>query len=168
VKLAAIEVEPVQGEPLASMATTKSSAGYLVLIDSAGVDHNSTRTALVKSDYVLIVSTTDPIDLWEVETVLKLVKELELKQQRAIPTVLVFNKVATQYNIKDVLNATEFLRANSIKPTFILKAVIKNRRAYKFAVGEGKGIAEYTPADNVARAEFTAMATELLTIVNPD
>ena len=168
-KLPPLFVASAQGETLAVIAQERANEGFYVFIDSAGVDDQNTRTALVKSDYILTIATPDPIDLWEVDTVLKLVNSLEKKQSRRIPTFLVFNKVSTHHNVKDVEEALEFLDGRGIFPTHILKAVIRNRRAFKYTIGEGKGVVEYTPPDALACREIEQVSNEILELfkLNP-
>ena len=55
-KLSPIFVASVQGQTLLDLSKEKSDQGYYVFIDSAGVDNQSTRSALVRSDYVLMVA----------------------------------------------------------------------------------------------------------------
>lgn len=163
--LPSIFVAAAQGEALAVIAQERAKEGFFVFIDSAGFDDQSTRTALVKSDYILTISSPDPIDLWEVDTVLKLVGNLEKKQNRRIPLYLVFNKVSTHPNVKDVEDAKEFLDAQGIFPTHTLQAVIRNRRAFKYTIGEGKGVVEYTPTDTAACREIEQVCTEILQLI---
>ena len=61
VKLSSIFVASVQGQTLLDLSKEKADQGYYVFIDSAGVDNQSTRSALVRSDYVLMAL---PLPRW--------------------------------------------------------------------------------------------------------
>ena len=76
VKLSPIFVASVQGQTLLDLSKEKSDQGYYVFIDSAGVDNQSTRSALVRSDYVLMVAAPSTLDLWELGTLLKAIDGL--------------------------------------------------------------------------------------------
>ena len=76
VKLSPIFVASVQGQTLLDLSKEKADQGYYVFIDSAGVDNQSTRSALVRSDYVLMVAAPSTLDLWELGTLLKAIDGL--------------------------------------------------------------------------------------------
>ena len=76
VKLSPIFVASVQGQTLLDLSKEKVDQGYYVFIDSAGVDNQSTRSALVRSDYVLMVAAPSTLDLWELGTLLKAIDGL--------------------------------------------------------------------------------------------
>ena len=82
VKLSPIFVASVQGQTLLDLSKEKADQGYYVFIDSAGVDNQSTRSALVRSDYVLMVAAPSTLDLWELGTLLKAIDGLGKVQKR--------------------------------------------------------------------------------------
>ena len=75
-ELSPIFVASVQGQTLLDLSKEKADQGYYVFIDSAGVDNQSTRSALVRSDYVLMVAAPSTLDLWELGTLLKAIDGL--------------------------------------------------------------------------------------------
>ena len=81
-KLSPIFVASVQGQTLLDLSKEKADQGYYVFIDSAGVDNQSTRSALVRSDYVLMVAAPSTLDLWELGTLLKAIDGLGKVQKR--------------------------------------------------------------------------------------
>ena len=87
VKLSPIFVASVQGQTLLDLSKEKSNQGYYVFIDSAGVDNQSTRSALVRSDYVLMVAAPSTLDLWELGTLLKAIDGLGKVQKRNVPGI---------------------------------------------------------------------------------
>ena len=91
--LAPIFTASVAGQTLLDLSKEKSDQGYYVFVDSAGVDNQSTRSALVRSDYVLMVSAPSTLDLWEIDPMLKVISNLGRTQKRRVPVFLVFNKV---------------------------------------------------------------------------
>jgi chromosome partitioning protein len=163
VKLPSIFVANAQGETLLSIALDKSKQGFWVLIDSAGVDSSSTRAILLKTDYVLTLSAPSPLDLWEIDTLLKLVQNLERAQNRKVPTILLFNKVGTAKGIQDALL---FLSESNINPTHILNTSVKDRIVYQHSIREGKSVIEFTPSNSGAISEITNITNELINIYN--
>jgi chromosome partitioning protein len=161
-KLPSIFVASAQGESLALIASERSNSGSLVLIDSAGVDDRTTRTALVRSDAILTLAAPTPIDLWEIDPLLKLVQNMERVQGRRVPVYLLFNKVPTHVQSRSIEMAINFLNENMIFPTAILSASLKDRMIFKNTIGEGKSVSEYVPSDRNALNEVEAVADELL------
>ena len=167
VKLSPIFVASVQGQTLLDLSKEKSDQGYYVFIDSAGVDNQSTRSALVRSDYVLMVVAPSTLDLWELGTLLKAIDGLGKVQKRNVPAVfLLFNKVSTHPNVKSVSDALEYMRDSLIFPTHTFEAVVKDRIAYQHAIRDGMGVVEHKPVNRDARHEMRKVADELLTLIH--
>lgn len=166
VNLPSIFVASAQGESLLSIALDKSQQGYWVIIDSAGVDNTVTRQTLLKTDYILTLSAPSPLDLWEIDTLLKMVQSLERAQNRRVPVILLFNKVSTNKNVKGVQEAISFLNESLISPTHIFSTSVKDRIIYQHSIREGKGVIEYTPANSEARLEIANIVSELIDFHN--
>ena len=75
-------VASARGDTLIELANDKSKQGYIVLIDSPGVDDTNMRSALLRSDYVMTPCPISSIDLWEVESLLKIIKNLQSKTEK--------------------------------------------------------------------------------------
>jgi len=165
-QLPSLFVASVQGQTLLDLAKEKSEQGYYVLIDSAGVDNASTRSALVRSDSVLVVCAPSPLDLWEVNPLLKVIENLGRAQRRRVPVFLLFNKVPTNPYVRSVQDALAFMEESLIFPSYIFKAVLKDRIVYQHAIREGKGVVEYTPVNREAHSELTDVSHELLGLLN--
>jgi chromosome partitioning protein len=157
-----IFVAAAQGESLLSLAIDKSENGFWVIIDSAGVDSVSTRQALLRTDYILTLSAPSSLDLWEIDTLLKLVHSLERIQKRRVPVLLVFNRVSPNPNVRTIQDAIEFLNDSLINPTYIFESTIKDRIIYQHSIREGKGVIEYIPVNTEARSEMTNLIDELI------
>ena len=160
-----IFVASVQGQALLDLSQEKSNQGCYVFIDSAGVDNQSTRSALVRSDYVLMVAAPSTMDLWEVGTLLKAIDALGKVQKRTVPVFLLFNKASTHRNVKSVDDARAFLQESLIFPTHTLKTVIKDRIVYQHAIRDGKGVVEYKPLNRDACREMRKLQDELMAVI---
>jgi chromosome partitioning protein len=157
-----IFIANAQGEDLLTIAEERARQGYIVFIDSAGVDDKTTRIALLRSQVVLTPSSTSAIDLWEVRGVLELVQTLERKQARAIPVLLLLNRTPTHRSSHAVETALEFLETNRIFPGYIFAASLKERISYKNSIAEGKAVLEYRPTDLQAVQELQEVGSQLL------
>jgi chromosome partitioning protein len=165
-QLSSVFMVSTQGEALITIAQERSAQGDYVFIDSAGVDDPNTRTALVKADYILTVSPPTAVDLWELDTMLKLVRSLEQKVNRTIPLLLAFNRVSTNKNSKTIQDALTFLDESRLFFSYVFESVIKDRISFQYAFREGKSITEYTPIDQSARTEIHQLCNELIAYLN--
>ena len=168
---AGIELPPiftasVQGQTLLDLSKEKSDQGYCVFIDSAGVDNQSTRSALVRSDYVLMIAAPSTLDLWELGALLKAIDGLGKVQKRDVPVFLLFNKVSTHPNVKSVADAHEFMKESLIFPTHTLETVVKDRIVYQHAIRDGMGVVEHKPVNRDARYEMRKLSDELLHLID--
>ena len=165
-ELPSIFAASVQGQTLLDLSKEKSDQGYYVFIDSAGVDNQSTRSALVRSDYVLMIAAPSTLDLWELGTLLKAIDGLGKAQKRNVPVFLLFNKVSTHPNVKSVSDALDYMRESLIFPTHTFDSVVKDRIAYQHAIREGMGVVEHKPVNRDARYEMKKVTDELFTLIH--
>lgn len=164
-KINKLFVAAVRGEALLEIANDKKQQGYLVLIDSPGVDDSNMRSSLLRSDLVVTTCPTSAIDLWEIESLINILKKLQTIQSRKIPLALLFNKVPSiHYNVA-VKEALDFFDQNNINPDYILKSVIKERVAFKHSIKSGRGVIECSPMDEKAVTEIEQCAEEILSII---
>ncbi len=164
-KLSELFVASARGETLLDIANNKSDQGYFVLIDSPGVDDSNMRSALLRSHYVITTCPPSPVDLWEVETLLNILKKLQLTQDRRIPLILIFNKVPTRHAATALNDALIFFEHNNIMPSYILKSSIKDRASFKNSIKDGKGVIESSPTDHKAVAEIESCYEEIMQII---
>lgn len=163
--LGSMFVASAQGNTLIDIANDKNAQGFIVLIDSPGVDDASMRSALLRSDYVITTCPPSPVDLWEVETLTHILKKLQNIQGRKIPLILVFNKAPSTHHKTAIDESLKFFDQNNIHPDFILKSYIKERASFKHSIRDGKGVIEYTPSDAKAIEEITSCYEEIASII---
>jgi chromosome partitioning protein len=158
-------VAGVRGEALLEIANDKKQQGYFVLIDSPGVDDSNMRSSLLRSDIVITTCSTSAVDLWEIESLINILKKLRTIQNRKIPLLLVFNKVPNIHSNVAIEEALNFFDYNNINPDYILKSVIKERVAFKHSIKSGRGVIEYSPQDDKAVTEIESCTNEILSII---
>ena len=98
-KIPKLFVAGVRGEALLEIANDKKQQGYFVLIDSPGVDDTNMRISLLRSDIVITTCPTSAIDLWEIESLINILKKLQTIQNRKIPLVLLINNPAASSGV---------------------------------------------------------------------
>lgn len=150
------------GEALSDVAQQKSDNGAFVIMDSPGVDSKVTRTALAHADVILTPTAPTAFDVWEVEPVIRLARELGRIQRRQLPVFVLFNQVPTNVRSTAVDETKAFMTENAIFPEHIFDVVVKHRASYQHAVKEGRGVGEYSPKDSSARREISQLTDELL------
>lgn len=158
-------VASARGETLLDIANDKKNQGYIVLIDSPGVDDVNMRSALLRSDFVITTCPTSSVDLWEVETLINILKKLQTVQNRKLPLILIFNKVPTRHASSAIADALEFFEQNNIQPTHVLSSAIRERAAFKHSIKDGKGVIEHTPTDHKATEEIKSCYAEISQIL---
>ena len=158
-------VAGVRGEALLEIANDKKQQGYFVLIDSPGVDDSNMRGALLRSDIIVTACSTSAVDLWEIESLISIIKKLQVLQNRKIPLVLVYNKVPNIHSNLAIEEAAAFFDQNNITPDYILKSVIKERVAFKHSIKSGRGVVECSPQDDKATKEIEGCTNEIINII---
>jgi chromosome partitioning protein len=163
--LKSLFVASAQGNALLEIANDKKGQGYVVLIDSPGVDDTNMRAALIRSDFIITTCPPSSVDLWEVETLLKVLKKLQVAQGKKTPLMLVFNKVPSTHSQNATDEALRFFEQNNICPDHVLRSLIKDRVSFKHSIRDGKGVVEYFPSDTKAIDEITNCCREILAII---
>jgi len=161
-KIAPLFVAGVRGEALLEIANDKKQQGYIVLIDSPGVDDSNMRSSLLRSDAIVTACSTSAVDLWEVESLMSVLKKLQIVQSRKIPLLLLFNKVPSRYAKTAIQDAVKFFDDNNINPDFVLQSSIKERVAFKHSIKSGRGVIECSPMDDKAASEINEASIEIL------
>jgi chromosome partitioning protein len=161
-KIPSLFVAGVRGEALLEIANDKKQQGYIVLIDSPGVDDSNMRSSLLRSDAIVTACSTSAVDLWEVESLMAVLKKLQTVQSRKIPLLLLFNKVPSRHAKTATQEASDFFAQNNINPDFILESSIKERVAFKHSIKSGRGVIECSPLDDKAAAEIREASKEIL------
>lgn len=164
-KMNKLFVAGVRGEALLEIANDKKQQGYFVLIDSPGVDDSNMRSSLLRSDVVVTTCSTSAVDLWEIESLINILKKLRTIQNRRIPLLLLFNKVPSIHSNLAVRDALDFINHNNINPDYILKGIIKERVVFKHSIKSGKGVIECSPQDEKASKEIEDCTNEILCII---
>ncbi|AFC70374.1 phosphopantetheine--protein transferase (plasmid) [Rickettsia amblyommatis] len=160
-KINKLFVAGVRGEALLEIAEDKKKQGCIVLIDSPGVDDSNMRSSLLRSDAVITTCSPSPVELWEVESLITIMKKLQLVQNRKIPLFLLYNKVPTIYSDTAIAEASLFFEQNNIMPHYILQSYIKERVAFKHSIKSGRGVVEQTPQDQKAVREIENISQEI-------
>lgn len=164
-KIDSLFVAGARGEALLEISNDKKEQGYFVLIDSPGIDDSNMRNSLLRSDLVITVCPTSAVDLWEVESLINILKKLKSIQGRSIPLLLIFNKVPARHTKSSIDEAITFFDQNNIHPDFILQSVIKDRAIFKHSVKFGKGVVEIHPKDEKATQEMINCCNEITDII---
>jgi chromosome partitioning protein len=164
-KINKLFVAGVQGEALLEIANDKKHQGYFVIIDSPGVDDSNMRSSLLRSDVVITTCSTSAVELWEIESLINILKKLQIIQNRKIPLLFLFNKVPTIHSNLATEEALGFFDQNNINPDHILKSMIKERVAFKHSIKSGRGVVECSTQDDKATKEIEACTDEILAII---
>jgi chromosome partitioning protein len=159
-------VASARGNTLLEIAQDKKHQGYTVLIDSPGVDDSNMRAALLRSDYIFTLCSPSPVELWEVDSLLKIINNLQKIQNRKIPLALIFNKIPPTHSDSSLSDAVKFFEENNILPDFILNSPIKERVVFKHSIRDGKGVIDYSPLDQKAKTEMYNCYNEIITIID--
>jgi chromosome partitioning protein len=156
-----LKVASANGKALEAIADSQSKNGSIVLIDSAGVDNVSTRSALAIADIILTASAPTPADLWALGRLSKLIDKLGEVKGIPVDWFLILNKVHP--NAKDLDFVAEYLENASIYPNKVLDTIVRNRSAYADSFAYGLGVVEYT--DKKASEEIENLSKEILKLL---
>ncbi len=128
-----------------------------IVIDVGGRDTASQRAALAVADVLLIPFAPTSVDLWTVDTVVRLLKDARAFN-RHLHAYAIINKAFPRGS--DNTDAADMLREYAEHWTY-LDTPIGTRKAFSNAFGGGYAVTEYQPRDAKAIAEMRALYRHL-------
>ncbi|MDH5675252.1 MAG: AAA family ATPase [Myxococcales bacterium] len=128
-----------------------------VVIDAGGRDSEELRTAMVAADAMFSPLRASQADLWTAEHVDQLVG-LAKSFNPALRAFVFLTMAPTNPRITEAADATEML--GEFQHLAVATSVVRDRKAYRDAMCEGKGAIEL--ADPKAAAEIHALTAEVL------
>lgn len=128
-----------------------------IVIDAGGRDSGELRTALALADKFYAPAKASQSDLWTIDHLAVLVDHARASNRRLDARVLI-SMAPTNPRINEEREATEML-AEFTGRLALSPCVTRERKAYRDAMGEGKGVVELS--DPKASSEIAAIAEEI-------
>jgi len=128
-----------------------------VIIDSGGRDGRELRSAMLVAEKMYIPIKASQLDLWTVERM----NELVSQAQGLNPALRAFSLVSmapTNPMINEAQEATEML--GEFEYLKLSTMIVRERKAYRDAIGEGKGVVEME--NDKAIAEIELLGAEII------
>jgi chromosome partitioning protein len=131
-----------------------------IIVDTGGRDTTSQRSALLRSDALLLPFQPGNFDLWTVEQVEQLVSEVRSAKETPLDAVAFISR---GYPVgADNEAATALLRRSEVLR--LIEAPIIARKAFNAAAGEGLSVTEMKKPDLKAVAEMDRLYTTVFRI----
>ena len=130
-----------------------------IVIDAGGRDTASQRAAIAVSDIYLVPFAPKSFDMWTLEQVTELVKEMGIVNPD-LKSYAVLNKV--DYNQKDIDEARNYIEEAEIFK--VLDNTLHERKAFANAAAEGLTVSEYKPYNKKAIAELESLFKEIISV----
>lgn len=140
-----------------------------IIIDTGGIDSQESRKAMLYADSIILPTTASQFDVEVLYTMLETISEIKDINEE-VQICILMNKISTNVFLdKDLIDykngVLEIQQKLGLTNDFhLLNSTLKERVAYKRAVGEGLGITEFS--DVKARAEFESFFAEFIKAVN--
>jgi len=134
-----------------------------IVIDAGGRDTASQRAAMVVSDIFLVPFAPKSFDMWTLEQVEQLVREMEIANPK-LQSYAILNKV--DYNQKDIAEGRKYIEESEVLA--VLQNTLNERKAFANAAAAGLTVMEYKPKNRKAIAELQALFEEILSLKSED
>jgi chromosome partitioning protein len=141
---------------IASTVQDLASRYEHVIIDAAGRDSEELRSSLVVADVLFSPLKASQSDLWTVEHLHELVK-LSKAMNSKLRAFAVLSMASPNPRVSEAGQAKEMLV--EYPEIDLVKAIIRDRKVYRDAMCESKGVLEMN--DERAREEIEALAKEV-------
>jgi chromosome partitioning protein len=157
---------------LASIMCTDADAGTLpglltawreqfshIIVDTGASDSEELRSALLRADIFITPTRPNQADLWTVERADQLYRDARKLNKRLRAWIVISQASATHPQRAELAAAAAFI--GNYPELTLARAIIRDRAAYPRALGEGRGVLEYSPRDEKAIAEINLLSAEL-------
>lgn len=142
--------------PLASTLKDLSKRYQYVVVDTAGRDSDELRSAMLVADLAIFPFRPSQADLYtanNVESIVNNARDLNEK----LKVYYILSIAPTQANASEVSDARDFFESQEAQ---LLKEIIFDRKAYRDAFREGRGVEEWT--DKKAKKEIGKLIDEII------
>lgn len=142
--------------PLASTLKDLSKRYQYVVVDTAGRDSDELRSAMLVADLVIFPFRPSQADLYtanNVESIAAGAKDLNQK----LKVCYILSIAPTQANASEIIDAKDFFASQG---AHLLDEVVFDRKAYRDAFREGRGVEEWT--DKKAKKEIGNLIQEII------
>jgi len=130
-----------------------------IVIDAGGRDTASQRAAMAVSNVLLVPFAPKSFDMWTLEQVEQLVKEMEIANPN-LQAYAILNKV--DYNKKDIEEGRNYIEESEVLK--VLQNTLNERKAFANAAAEGLIVMEHKPKNPKAINELKALFDEILSL----
>lgn len=130
-----------------------------VIVDVVGRDSTELRSGMAVADLLLTPFRTSVADLNVMPKLMEIVDQGKILNAN-LTCKSVLTMASPNPHVTEAIEARDFMKDF---PVFELcKTVIRDRKAYRDSLGEGRGVVEWT--DNKAKAEIQLLAQELFDV----
>lgn len=128
-----------------------------IIIDAGGRDTASQRAALAVSDIFIAPFAPKSFDIWTLEQVIQLVKEMQMANPD-LQTYALLNRV--DGNEKDSSEARNYIEESGTLT--VLKNALHERKVFASAAASGLAVTEFRPKNQKAIDELDCLFEEIL------
>lgn len=142
--------------PLASTLKDLAKRYQYVVVDTAGRDSDELRSAMLVADLAIFPFRPSQADLYtanNVESIANNARDLNEK----LKVYYILSIAPTQANASEISDAKDFFESQDAN---LLKEIIFDRKAYRDAFREGRGVEEWT--DKKAKTEIGKLIDEII------
>tara|TARA_R110001592_G_scaffold10163_1_gene53193 strand:- start:20096 stop:20752 length:657 start_codon:yes stop_codon:yes gene_type:complete len=159
-ELPRVDCEVIRGDGMTRKIRALADRYDVVIVDVAGTDSVDFRQAIGAADGLLVPVRPSFVDAWSVGRMAAIIDDVGDMSRRKIPVLALINAGDTHPNSVENRELKSLLE--SIEGFTLGKATLKDRKAYKRALGEGLGVIERESADKLATLEINHLMKELL------
>jgi chromosome partitioning protein len=157
--LEVIHCEDADAGTLGGLLTAWRDRFTHVIVDTGASDSEELRSALLRANTFITPTRPNQADLWTVERAEQLYRDAHRFNERLRAWVVVTQASSIHPQRAELAAAAAFIK--QYPELQLARAVIRDRAAYSRALGEGRGVLEYSPRDEKAIAEINLLFTEL-------
>jgi chromosome partitioning protein len=158
--LAEIRCEDADAGTLGGMLTAWREQYSHIIVDTGASDSEELRTALLRADIFISPTQPNQADLWTVARVDQLYHDARRINKR-LRAWVVLSRASSTHPQRVELAAAEKFITTTYPELRLSRAIIRDRASYPRALGEGRGVLEYSPRDEKAIAEVNLLTAEL-------
>ena len=158
--LAAIHCTDADAGTLGGILTAWREQFSHIIVDTGASDSEELRSALLRADIFISPTQPNQADLWTVARVDQVYRDARRLNDRLRAWVVISQASSTHPQRAELAAADKFITA-TYPELQLARAIIRDRAAYSRALGEGRGVLEYSPRDEKAIAEINLLFSEL-------
>ena len=154
------------GDSLVSEIQNLSEKYETIVVDTGGRDSNEMRQALAVADLVVIPVFPSDLDIAVLNKMISLFQQSQAFNSNSKAMIVISKASPNPFLNKKIKDLQEYISEKELESLYLLDSILYEREAYRNALSNGMGVAEFCNKSHNAFKDFDNFTKEIIKYAN--